>query len=150
MAVAAEPQLRSMTDAELYAWATAEGRRIVTENVKEFRRLLMQEGELTGPGCCSRACVHFGGVDVLRGRSSLHWTTGSPSPASMKDRLRNGCSLWIHCAVSTLRRAAARHAAAAESILLPPFPPAGVQHSLQPNSGEGSPQGEQLLARRHR
>jgi hypothetical protein len=50
MAVAAEPELRSMTDAELYAWATAESRRIVTENVKDFGRLLMQESELTGPG----------------------------------------------------------------------------------------------------
>ncbi len=49
-AVAAEPQLRSMSDPELYAWATAGGRRIVTENVKEFRRLLMQEREPTGPG----------------------------------------------------------------------------------------------------
>ena len=50
MAVAAEPELRSMTDPELYAWASAESRRIVTENVKDFRRLLMQESELTGPG----------------------------------------------------------------------------------------------------
>src|ERR1700686_831911 len=50
MAVAAEPELRSMTDPELYAWASAESRRIVTENVKDFLRLLMQESELTGPG----------------------------------------------------------------------------------------------------
>jgi Domain of unknown function (DUF5615) len=50
LAVAAEPQLRSMTDTELYLWATKEGRRIVSENVKDFRRLLMQESESTGPG----------------------------------------------------------------------------------------------------
>jgi len=49
-AVAADPQLRSMTDTELYAWATGERRRIVTENVKDFQRLLMQDSELTGPG----------------------------------------------------------------------------------------------------
>lgn len=50
IAVAADPQLRSMTDSELYAWLTGERRRIVTENVKDFRRLLMQDTDLTGPG----------------------------------------------------------------------------------------------------
>jgi Domain of unknown function (DUF5615) len=50
IAVASEPQLRSMTDTELYVWATAERRRIVTENVKDFRRLVMRETDSTGPG----------------------------------------------------------------------------------------------------
>jgi Domain of unknown function (DUF5615) len=50
IAVAADPQLRSMTDTELYTWATGERRRIVTENVKDFRRLLVQDSELAGPG----------------------------------------------------------------------------------------------------
>lgn len=50
IAVAADPQLRSMTDTEIYAWASGERRRIVTENVKDFRRLLMQDSELAGPG----------------------------------------------------------------------------------------------------
>ena len=51
VAVAAEPQLRAMTDAELYAWAAQHGRRIVTENVKDFRRLAqMQEGPAQRPG----------------------------------------------------------------------------------------------------
>jgi hypothetical protein len=50
IALAADPELRSMTDIELYVWATAEHRRIVTENVKDFRRLLVQDSELTGPG----------------------------------------------------------------------------------------------------
>jgi hypothetical protein len=50
IAVAAEPELRSMTDIEIYGWASRERRRIVTENVKDFRRLLMQDAELTGPG----------------------------------------------------------------------------------------------------
>jgi len=71
-AVAAEPQLRSMSDPELYAWATAGGRRIVTENVKEFRRLLMQEREPTGPGLLFTSVRTFRGVDVLQGRSSMH------------------------------------------------------------------------------
>lgn len=50
IAVAAEPELRSMTDTEIYSWATRERRRIVTENVKDFRRLLMQDAESDGPG----------------------------------------------------------------------------------------------------
>jgi hypothetical protein len=35
---------------ELYIWATGERRRIVTENVKDFRRLPCQDCELAGPG----------------------------------------------------------------------------------------------------
>lgn len=50
IAVAAEPELRSMTDTEIYGWAIRERRRIVTENVKDFRRLLMHDAELDGPG----------------------------------------------------------------------------------------------------
>ena len=50
VAVAADPQLRSMADAELYAWAADQGRRIVTENVKDFRRLRAHDARATGPG----------------------------------------------------------------------------------------------------
>lgn len=50
MAVAADPALRSMTDAELYTWAGTEQRRVVTENVKDFRRLLLQDSERRIPG----------------------------------------------------------------------------------------------------
>lgn len=42
VSVAEESSLRAMTDDELFRWAAAEGRRIVTENVKDFRRLLVQ------------------------------------------------------------------------------------------------------------
>lgn len=40
VAVAAEPALRSMTDGELLAWSVTQRRRIVTENVKDFRVLI--------------------------------------------------------------------------------------------------------------
>ncbi|MBV8526986.1 MAG: DUF5615 family PIN-like protein [Candidatus Dormibacteraeota bacterium] len=50
IAVAAEPELRSLTDAELYASAKREKRRIVTENVKDFRRLLVQDEGTGRPG----------------------------------------------------------------------------------------------------
>jgi predicted nuclease of predicted toxin-antitoxin system len=48
VAVAADPTLRSKTDAELFEWAIEQGRRIVTENVKDFRPLLRDDA--SGPG----------------------------------------------------------------------------------------------------
>ena len=48
VAVADDPQLRALTDPELLAWATEHGRRIVTENVRDFRPLIVAEP--TGPG----------------------------------------------------------------------------------------------------
>lgn len=48
IAVAEDLQLRSMSDAELHQWATENGSRIVTENVKDSRRLASIIDE--GPG----------------------------------------------------------------------------------------------------
>jgi hypothetical protein len=45
IAVADRPELRAMTDAELFTWAVVEGRCVVTENVKDFRRLLLRADE---------------------------------------------------------------------------------------------------------
>jgi hypothetical protein len=42
MAVAASPELRTCTDDQLLDWAAEHDRRIVTENVKDFRRLLLR------------------------------------------------------------------------------------------------------------
>jgi hypothetical protein len=47
IAVADDPQLRAMTDPELLAWASEHRRRIVTENVRDFRPLLIDDP--TGP-----------------------------------------------------------------------------------------------------
>lgn len=41
LAVAEVAELRAMTDAELFGWAAEARRRIVTENVKDFRPLLL-------------------------------------------------------------------------------------------------------------
>ncbi|MDP3972659.1 MAG: DUF5615 family PIN-like protein [Candidatus Nanopelagicales bacterium] len=41
LAVSEDPDLRSKTDEELFAWAVAEGRRIVTENIQDFRPLVL-------------------------------------------------------------------------------------------------------------
>jgi hypothetical protein len=45
VAVAERPDLRAMTDEEVAAWAAERSRRVVTENVKDFRRLLLLAGE---------------------------------------------------------------------------------------------------------
>ena len=42
VAVVADPDLRGASDAEIFQWAAEHGRRIVTENIKDFRPLLMQ------------------------------------------------------------------------------------------------------------
>jgi hypothetical protein len=41
VAVVADPSLRAQPDAEVYRWAAVEGRRVVTENVKDYRPLLL-------------------------------------------------------------------------------------------------------------
>jgi hypothetical protein len=45
IAVAERPDLRAMADPELYVWAARESRRLVTENVKDFRRLSLRAEE---------------------------------------------------------------------------------------------------------
>ena len=40
LALVADPELRALSDPEVYAWASEHGRRVVTENVKDFRPLL--------------------------------------------------------------------------------------------------------------
>jgi len=45
LAVVDSPDLRAWTDDEVFAWAAQRGRRIVAENVKDFRRLLLRTEE---------------------------------------------------------------------------------------------------------
>lgn len=47
VAVAADPDLRALSDVALYEWATTHRRRVVTENVKDFRPLVAAG---VGPG----------------------------------------------------------------------------------------------------
>ena len=48
-AVVADPELRALDDAALYEWARSNGRRVVTENAKDFRPLLWREEGEAGP-----------------------------------------------------------------------------------------------------
>lgn len=41
LAVVATPELVGASDAQIFGWASAEGRRVVTENTKDFRPLLL-------------------------------------------------------------------------------------------------------------
>jgi hypothetical protein len=43
LAVADDPQMRAMTDPELLTWAGEHGRRIVTENVRDLRPLVIDD-----------------------------------------------------------------------------------------------------------
>lgn len=50
--VVEDAELRAQSDAEIYRWATEQGRRIVTENIKDFRPLLADayaNGETIAP-----------------------------------------------------------------------------------------------------
>ncbi|APZ35240.1 hypothetical protein BOH66_14035 [Microbacterium aurum] len=49
IAVVADLDLRGASDAEVYRWAAENDRRVVTENVKDFRPLLMQAQASDGP-----------------------------------------------------------------------------------------------------
>jgi hypothetical protein len=48
-AVAAADELRAMSDEDLFRWAGEHGRRILTENVKDFAALLHRAEESGGP-----------------------------------------------------------------------------------------------------
>jgi hypothetical protein len=49
LAVAEQDDLRALADPELFRWAAEQGRRIVTENVKDFAPLLRRAEEMGAP-----------------------------------------------------------------------------------------------------
>ena len=50
VAVAADPRLRALSGADLYEWVCSNGRRVVTEIVRDFRPLVMGDGGSAGLG----------------------------------------------------------------------------------------------------
>lgn len=50
VAVAERPDLRAMTDEDLYAWATAQGCWLLTENVKDFRPIMLRAQQAARAG----------------------------------------------------------------------------------------------------
>lgn len=81
IAVADRDDLRAMTDDDLFAWAGAQDRWLVTENVKEFRPIMFRASRPAAPphASCSPAAVHFPGPDSTSVRSSKRYTLGSPT-----------------------------------------------------------------------
>jgi predicted nuclease of predicted toxin-antitoxin system len=51
IAVADRPDLRSKSDEEVFAWASADGRWLLTENVKDFRPIMLRALQAGPPGC---------------------------------------------------------------------------------------------------
>jgi hypothetical protein len=49
VAVAESPDLRSLTDDEVFAWASAENRWLLTENVRDFRPILLRARQAGTP-----------------------------------------------------------------------------------------------------
>jgi Domain of unknown function (DUF5615) len=90
VAVAARVDLRSMTDQELFAWAIADNRWLLTENVKDFRPILLRAmqagGVITGLLFTSsrtfpRSRQNPGGlIDALH-----RWLATGPPPAPLTE-----------------------------------------------------------------
>ena len=51
IAIAARPDLRSKSDEEVFAWDSAEKRWLLTENVKDFRPIMLRALPAGTPGC---------------------------------------------------------------------------------------------------
>ena len=51
IAVADRPDLRSKSDEEIFAWGSAEKRWLLTENVKDFRPIMLRALQARPPGC---------------------------------------------------------------------------------------------------
>jgi predicted nuclease of predicted toxin-antitoxin system len=51
IAVADRPDLRSKSDEEVFAWASAEQRWLLTENVKDFRPIMLRALQAGPSGC---------------------------------------------------------------------------------------------------
>jgi hypothetical protein len=49
VAVAERPDLRAMSDENVFAWAAAQHRWLLTENVKDFRPILLRALQARGP-----------------------------------------------------------------------------------------------------
>jgi predicted nuclease of predicted toxin-antitoxin system len=51
IAVVDRPDLRSKSDQDIFAWANTEKRWLLTENVKDFRPIMLQALSAGTPGC---------------------------------------------------------------------------------------------------
>ena len=90
IAVADRDDLRAMTDDDLFAWAGAQDRWLVTENVKEFRPIMFRAFQaggatarllFTSSRTFPRSRQHLGALI-----EALHaWLTNGPPPESLTE-----------------------------------------------------------------
>jgi predicted nuclease of predicted toxin-antitoxin system len=86
IAVADRPDLRSKSDEEIFAWASAGKRWLLTENVKDFRPIMLRALSAGAPGCgllftSSRAFPRSRKNPGSLIRALDAWlTTGPPAP----------------------------------------------------------------------
>jgi Domain of unknown function (DUF5615) len=94
VAVADRPDLRSKSDQEVYAWASAGQRWLLTENVKDFRPIMLQAGPrgcgllFTSSRAFPRSRKDPGPlITALRA-----WLTAGPPPPSITESWLLGAS----------------------------------------------------------
>jgi Domain of unknown function (DUF5615) len=85
IAVADRPDLRSRSDQEVYAWASAERRWLLTENVKDFRPIMLRALQAGSAACgllftSSRAFPRSRKNPGPLIRAIDAWLTGGPPP----------------------------------------------------------------------
>ena len=76
IAVADRADLRAKSDEEIFAWASAERRWLLTENVKDFRPIMLRVVSAGSPGC------------------GLLFTSSRAFPRSRKNPVRSAERSW--------------------------------------------------------
>lgn len=85
IAVADRPDLRSKSDEEIFTWASADKRWLLTENVKDFRPIMLRALPAGAPGCgllftSSRAFPRSRKSPGSLIRALDAWLTAGPPP----------------------------------------------------------------------
>jgi hypothetical protein len=88
VAVAGHPTLAAASDEEVMRWATAHGRRFVTENVKDFQPLVARANERGEPVArmLYTSSRRFPRTRRIQTRCWTHYVTGSNSLSGTADR----------------------------------------------------------------
>ena len=97
IAVADRSDLRSKSDEEIFAWASAEQRWLLTENVKDFRPIMLRALQAGPPGCgllftSSRAFPRSRKNPGSLIRALHAWLTAGPPPPPIAESWLLGAS----------------------------------------------------------
>ncbi len=95
IAVADQADLRSKSDEEIFAWASAEKRWLLTENVKDFRPIMLRALQAGPPGCgllftSSRAFPRSRKNPGSLIRALHAWLTAGPPAPPLTVRIPHG------------------------------------------------------------